>query len=244
MKVGELARKTGLSVRALHHYDEIGLLSPSRRTAEGHRLYGKGEVERLQRIVSLRHIGLSLDEIRECLVRPEYSLDRVLELQVERIDEEVRRRKRLRDLIQRLLGRLRATETISVDELTQTIEITMNYEKYYTPEQLEQLERRRETLGQDRIEEVQREWQELFAAYAAAMNEGLDPASEKVQVLARKSADLIGEFTGGDPGISASLGNMYKTEGAENVMRGHGMQTAPGLSEYMDRARAALQGDG
>lgn len=244
MRVGELARKTGLSVRALHHYDEIGLLSPSRRTPAGHRLYGKGEVERLQRIVSLRQLGLSLDEIRDCLRRPDYSLDRVLELQIERIDEEMGRQKRLRDLIQRLRDRLLAAETVSVDELTRTIEVIMNYEKYYTSEQLQQLEQRREVVGPDRMEEVQREWQDLFAAYAEAMNDGLDPECEQVQALARRSADLIGEFTGGDPGISASLGNMYKTEGAENVMQGHGMRTAPGLWEYMGRAREALQGDG
>jgi DNA-binding transcriptional MerR regulator len=243
MKVGELAQRTGLSVRALHHYDEIGLLSPSRRTSAGHRLYGRDEVERLQRIVSLRQIGLTLDEIRDCLDRPEYSLARVLELQIERIDQEMGRQKRLRDLVQRLRDRLRATEEVSVDELTRTIEVTMNYAKYYTPEQLERLEQRREAVGQDRMDEVQTEWQDLLAAYTEAMNQGLDPASDEVQVLARKSAGLIGEFTGGDPGISASLGNMYKTEGAENVMQGHGMQMAPGLWEYMGQAKAALGED-
>ncbi|MDQ3549743.1 MAG: MerR family transcriptional regulator, partial [Chloroflexota bacterium] len=65
MKVGELARRTGMTVRALHHYDEIGLLSPSERTASGHRLYSAAEVERLQQIASLRQIGFPLEEIRE-----------------------------------------------------------------------------------------------------------------------------------------------------------------------------------
>ena len=58
IKVGEVAKRTGLSVRTLHHYDEIGLLSPSRRTASGHRLYGAGELARLQQIKSLRQLGL------------------------------------------------------------------------------------------------------------------------------------------------------------------------------------------
>lgn len=242
MKVGELARRTGLSVRTLHHYDEIELLSPAGRTAAGHRLYGRAEVERLQRIASLKQIGLSLDEVRECLSRPEYSLDRVLELQIERLDEEVERRRRLRDLIQELRDRLGSGE-VSLDDITRTIEVTTMYEKYYTPEQLEQLEQRREQVGQDRIEEVQREWQDLFAAYTEAMNRGLDPASEEVQALARKSAALIDEFTGGDPGIRASLDNLYRSEGHEKVMEGHGMQMAPGLAEYMAEASAAFQAD-
>lgn len=58
-KVGELARATGLSVRALRHYDELGLLVPSERTGGGHRLYGEDDVHRLYRIVALRSLGLS-----------------------------------------------------------------------------------------------------------------------------------------------------------------------------------------
>ena len=79
-KVGELARRTGLSVRTLHYYDEIGLLSPSRRTEAGHRLYTAGDVVRLQQIKSLRHLGFGLKEIRECLDRPDFPLSRVIEL--------------------------------------------------------------------------------------------------------------------------------------------------------------------
>lgn len=244
MKVGELARRTGVSVRTLHHYDEIGLLSPERRTAAGHRLYGRPEVERLQRIVSLRRLGLSLDEIAACLDRPGYSLEEVLEMHLARLDEEVARTRRLRDLVARLRDRLRSAETVSVDDLTRTIEVTMNVEKHYTPEQLDQLARRRKEVGEERMAQVQQEWQEPFAAYETAMEKGLDPESEEVRALARRSADLIEEFTGGDAGIAQSLGNMYREEGAERVLEGHGMRMAPGLWEYMGAARAALEGEG
>ncbi len=243
MKVGELARRTGLTVRTLHHYDEIGLLSPPTRTPAGHRLYGREEVERLQRIASLKYLGLSLEEIRGCLTKPEYSLEHALDLQLARVEEQIGRQERLRDLIRHLRDTLRETEGASVDELTRTIEVTIMHEKYYSPEQLNQLERRREEVGQDRIEEVQREWQELFAAYAEAMKRGLDPASEEVKTLAHRSAALIAEFTGGDPGIAASLQSMYEGEGAETVLASRGMQMEPGLWEYMGRAAAALRED-
>ena len=243
MKVGLLARRTGLTVRTLHHYDEIGLLTPSRRTPAGHRLYGEREVRRLQQIASLRQLGLSLEEIRDCLDRPEYSLEHVLDLQIERIQEQIGRHQRLHALIVGLRDRLRSAEGVSVDDLTRTIEVTMSYEKYYTPEQLEQLELRRQEVGDDRIQEVQQEWSELFAAFGDAMDEGLDPSSPEVKALARKSAALIAEFTGGDPGIAASLGNMYRSEGAENVASQHGMSMKPGLWEYMGKARTALQDD-
>jgi DNA-binding transcriptional MerR regulator len=67
LSVGELARRTGLTVRALHHYDEVGLLVPSERTPSGHRRYGAQDVRRLARIVALRGLGLGLAEIRAAL---------------------------------------------------------------------------------------------------------------------------------------------------------------------------------
>src|SRR5438270_3729445 len=62
-KVGDLARRTGLSVRTLHFYEEIGLLRASARSEAGHRLYTSEDIARLQRIVSLRTLGLTLEEI-------------------------------------------------------------------------------------------------------------------------------------------------------------------------------------
>ena len=72
MKVGELARKTGVSVRTLHYYNEIGLLSPSLRTEAGHRLYAAGDIVRLQQVRSLRQPGFSLEEIRGRLEHPDF----------------------------------------------------------------------------------------------------------------------------------------------------------------------------
>ena len=71
--MGELAKRTGVTVRTLHHYDEIGLLRPSRHTESGHRLYTAVDVARLQRILSLRQLGFALEEVRDCLDRPGFS---------------------------------------------------------------------------------------------------------------------------------------------------------------------------
>ena len=240
MKVGELTKRTGLTVRTLHHYDEIGLLAPAERTSSGHRLYGETELRRLQEIVSLKSVGLPLREIKEYLLRNEASLDRVLELQVERINQQIAGRKRLLALIQGLRQRLRSPNGVTLEELTRTIEVTMKYEKYYTPEQLEE---HAGEVGEERIQAVQQEWTELFAAYQASMEKGCEPASDEVQALARKSAALIQEFTGGDEAIAASLGNMYKTEGGDGISSSHGMNTSPELWEYMGKAGAVLRGD-
>src|SRR5437879_10892711 len=89
LKVGELARRTGLTVRTLHHYDEIGLLRPSLHTEAGHRLYTAGDVARLQQVMSLRRLGFSLEDVRGCLDRPGFSPVEVIGMHVSRLREQV-----------------------------------------------------------------------------------------------------------------------------------------------------------
>ena len=73
-KIGALARSTGLTVRALHHYDHIGLLTPSGRTDAGHRVYSAGDVARLYRISLLRRLGFPLGQIAAVLDDPQWQL--------------------------------------------------------------------------------------------------------------------------------------------------------------------------
>lgn len=244
MKVGELADRTGLSVRTLHHYDAIDLLAPEGRTPSGHRIYGMAQVRRLQQIASLRHLGLSLEEIRECLERPEYSLDRVLALQIERLREEIGRHKRLVGLLEALRERLAGAEDVSVDDVAHTIEATVWQERYYTPEQRAKIARRAEELGEERIRASQREWAELFEAFAGAMERDLDPAGPEVRALAAKAAELVDHFTGGDRGIRDSLARMYREEGAESVMARYGARLPEGVWDYYCRAMGGRRAAG
>jgi DNA-binding transcriptional MerR regulator len=239
-KVGELARQVGLSVRTLHYYDEIGLLPPSRRTDSGHRLYTAGDVVRLQRIKSLQQLGFTLREVRECLDRPGFPLQRVIQLHLSRLKERIELERRLCDLLERVAARLSSGEEISsgefVDTVMEVIEMSERLDKYYTPEQLEYLERRRREVGEERIREAEAEWAELIAAVRAEMEAGTDPSTERVQALAERSMQLVEEFTGGDAGIARSLGNMYQQE--ENIQ---GIDTAEmrEMMAYLSQAMAA-----
>ncbi|HEX7091807.1 MAG TPA: MerR family transcriptional regulator [Longimicrobiales bacterium] len=238
-KVGELARATGLTVRTLHHYDRIGLLQPSARSSAGYRLYGEQDVARLQQIRSLRQLGFTLEQIRELLDRrggDGASHLRVIEMHLARLREQVRAQQRLCDRLERIAKRLRAAEEVPAEELIQSIvEMTM-FERYYTPEQLEQLAKRREALGEERIREVEAEWPRLMEEVRAEMEKGTDPSDPRVQALAQRWRALIEEFTGGDPGIAASLKRLYEQETTV-----HGLDTAAvrAMGEYIGRALAA-----
>ncbi|MBQ8622298.1 MAG: MerR family transcriptional regulator [Oscillospiraceae bacterium] len=85
--VTQIAKQTGVSVRTLHHYDAIGLLKPTRVTEAGYRLYDDEALERLYLILLFREIGFPLKEIRGILDAPDYDRNRVLEKQIELLEQ-------------------------------------------------------------------------------------------------------------------------------------------------------------
>jgi MerR family transcriptional regulator, thiopeptide resistance regulator len=87
-RVGDLARRSGLSIRAVRYYDNIGLLRPSGRTAAGHRRYDDGDVQRLYRICVLRDAGLALSDIAVALDEPGWPLHQALRTHLERLDRQ------------------------------------------------------------------------------------------------------------------------------------------------------------
>jgi len=74
--VGQVAEQLGVTVRTLHHYDQIGLLVPSERTPAGYRLYTTGDVTRLQNVVVYRRLGFPLEEIALLLDEPSAGRER------------------------------------------------------------------------------------------------------------------------------------------------------------------------
>lgn len=95
-KVGELARATGLTIRALHHYDEIGLLVPP-RTEAGHRAYTPQDVERLYRVLALRGVGMPLQDIAAALDDDGASLVDTVRRHVAAVERDIKQRRRLLD---------------------------------------------------------------------------------------------------------------------------------------------------
>jgi DNA-binding transcriptional MerR regulator len=239
-KVGELAARTGLTVRTLHHYDAIGLLSPSGRTGSnrnsGHRLYTAADVARLQQILSLKLMGFGLEQIREYLSRDDYDPRRVVRLHLERVRGQADELRRLADRLTVLADALDRAEVVSADEFLTTIREMTMIEKYYTPEQLEQIKARGEQVGAERIKEVEAKWPRLFAAVGVEMAAGTDPTDPKVQELARKWFGLVEEFTGGDPGLFNSVKRMYRTEDTIHTMDVKAMRP---MFDYIEKARVA-----
>jgi MerR family transcriptional regulator, thiopeptide resistance regulator len=130
--VGELAEQTGLTVRTLHHYDEIGLARPSRRTAAGHRRYTGTDVRRLHRIVALRAFGFTLAEVGALLDAATPNPGKLLRRQREQAQEQIARATRMRDRLDAVLRVFDATGEESAAVLVGLIEgmTTVNAEEF------------------------------------------------------------------------------------------------------------------
>jgi DNA-binding transcriptional MerR regulator len=238
-KVGQLARLTGLTVRTLHHYDELGLLHPSARTPSGHRLYDEHDVRRLYRIVALRELGLGLDVIGDVLTgQPD--LGDLLRDHLTHVDNQLAAiqalRRRLATMVARveLLGPPSSADLLALMEEVMKMDEIMN--RYFTEEQLAALTQRHEQAGEQAAASVMAEWPGLIAQVQAAMDAGTDPSTPKVQALARRWMELLEFFHGGDPGLRDSLYRMRADNG--EMVAAKGGPTSEQI-DYVRRANAA-----
>jgi DNA-binding transcriptional MerR regulator len=242
LKVGELARRTGLTVRTLHHYDEIGLLRPSLHTEAGYRLYTDRDIARLQQVLSLRQLGLSLAQVHDCLDRPGFSPLEVIDLHLARLREQIESQRKLCERLESIATRLRAAEEASADEFLQAIEEMTMLEKYFTPEQLERIREAREEYGPDYLRQKQAEWAEVIALIRTEMEQGTDPGDPKVQALAQRWQHLVEFSTGGDPAMQESLKRHWEEQGDDLVAQYGAEYDSRPVWGYITRAIAVAQG--
>jgi len=236
LKVGEIAKRAGVSVRTLHHYDQIGLLCPSDSSESGHRLYNAADVERLQHIASLKSMGFSLEGIARCLEDKNSTLLRTFEIQEQVVSQQLQTLKGVHGQLRAMLHKLRHRENLSTNELLELMKemkIMESWKNNYTPEQIKALQDRYERYS-DQAKEVEKAWPILFKQFEDAMKKGLDPASSQVQELAKKAQAYIDLFTGGDKAIEANLNKAYQ-QNQESALTTWGVSKE--VFEYASKAR-------
>lgn len=176
LKIGELAKRTGLTVRTLHHYDAIGLLRPSARSPTGYRLYDRRDIERLHRIQALRRLDLPLADIGPLLAGDGAGLETLIGQQLKVLDRQIARALDLRGRLGALLESVRAREEPDLDAWLATLSMMNFHDRYLTPEESSRL-RSRTGFGDA-------EFADLREALRAQMSEGVPPDSPDVLALA------------------------------------------------------------
>lgn len=205
LKIGELARLTGLTIRTLHHYDSIGLLSPSARTQAGYRLYQHGDMDRLHRIMALRKFGLSLADISNALAGPSLPLASIVAQQIAMLERQIAQASNLRERLHALQSQLAQGQEPELAEWLTTMELMTMYDKYFSPEELQQLP----LLSNAAVEQ---QWKELVARVRALKASGAGADDARAQALATEWMVKLVRDTGAHPGLFARLNDMHAQE--------------------------------
>ena len=258
---GRFARRASVSVRTLRYYDRAGVLVPSARTEAGYRVYTDADVPRLQQVLALKFLGLSLDEIKRCLAAGPGRLHESLGQQKAMLRE---RRAQLDAILQAIeeAERHLEDEQSGLESVVRVIEVIQMQQqqdwvsKYFTPEQREKMqqlseesyseEARQKLAGRAWTEEDQKradvQWAEVGAGLKRLVAAGADPAGPEAQAWAGSFNALISAFTQNDPEIEAGLNNWWQQHNqlpeGEQPMR---QMYSPEEQSFMNAALAAAR---
>ena len=239
MKIQEAARLSGVSVRTLRYYDQIGLLPPSGATEAGYRLYDEEALATLQQILFFRELDFPLRQIREILQSPRYDRAEALARQRALLIKKRERLSRLIDLVDRTMKGEKEMSFQAFDDS----EIEAAREKYARearsrwgdPQAYEESERRAKHYDGAQWRAIQAEMEAVYGRFASALNE--DPAGPAAQAAVSAWQALITRwFYPCTEEILQGLGAMYAgDERFRQSIDAHG----EGLAQFMSRAIAA-----
>ncbi|HEY7066836.1 MAG TPA: MerR family transcriptional regulator [Chloroflexota bacterium] len=249
-RVGEFAALTGVSIRTLHHYDQIGLLHPSAHSEAGYRFYSEGDLLCLQQILTLRYLGFPLKQIGKLLRRPDFDLVASMNIQRGVLRERIAELERIQFALSELLDRRQATGRWAWELVVKASQAVQDglaqkgdqMEAYYTPEQMKQFEELGKRVPVEEREAIERDWAVLLAEVRA--NPDLDPASPQAQELGARW-DALRERTMRPyqqfaPELLKAIGENYRQGRFEGQMQ------APQRDDvaFFERVKAARKAQG
>lgn len=239
--VGRVAELAGVTVRTLHHYDEIGLLSPSGRTAAGYRRYDESDLERLHQVLSYRELGFALEEIATILADPAADAAVHLRRQHGLLTERIARLQQMVAAVEKAMEaqqmgiQLTPEERFEVFGDTRTEEYEEEArERWGDTEAYRESQRRTGRYTKEDWLRIRAEGAELERRLADGFRAGVPAESADAMDLAEQYRQHITRwFYDCSYKIHRALGDMYV---AETRFTEHYDQIAPGLAQYVREA--------
>jgi MerR family transcriptional regulator, thiopeptide resistance regulator len=215
--VGDVAKLAHVSVRALHHYDEIGLLEPSERSDAGYRLYTAEDLERLQHVLFYREIGFGLEKIRELVADPAFDRREALLAQRDLIESRRTRLEDMRDLIDKTLAAEEEGIPMGEKEMFEVFgdfdpseHETEVKERWGETDAHNESARRTGRYTNEDWTRFKAESDEVNADMAALMDDGVAPCDTRAMDTVERHRMLIDRwFYPCSPEMHAQLGQMY-----------------------------------
>lgn len=249
--VGEVARLAGVTVRTLHHYDQIGLLSPGRRGGAGYRRYGEPELERLQQILAYRRLGFPLEEIATMLASPASDPLGHLKRQHALLQERIGHLRRMVEAIEHAMEAYQMGIQLTPEERFDVFgdfdpdEYTVEAEQRWGgTDAYRESQRRTASYTKDDWQRIKTDSDAVYRALAEAMTAGVPAESSRATDLAERHREQISRwFYDCSYEIHRGLGELYVTDQRFTASID---RYAPGLATYLRDAIVAnaVRGEG
>ncbi len=242
--VGEVAKLAHVSVRTLHHYDELGILKPSGRTESGYRLYSESDLELLQQVLLYKEIGLSLEEIRSLVADPKFDQRKALVAQRQSLSRQGARVRAMIALVDRTMDAVGKPLKMTKKELFQVFgdydpaEYEAEVEELWGgTDQYRESARRTKNYSKDDWARIKQEGSEIDQSIAALMGEGVTSDDQRVLDAVEKAREHIDQwFYPCSREMHAGLGLMYVSDPRFTATY---EEIQPGMAQYMADATAA-----
>lgn len=228
IQVGELAKRAGITVRTLHHYEQTGLLLPSARSAAGYRLYNLADVQRLHMIQALAKAGLELAEIRDFLEQRSLSLAELLDGQITLLDKQLRSIHTLRNRLVELRTGLTDDATPDLEYWLQTLELMNMYDRWFSKEELQQLPF---AVEKEALADI---WAGLVTEVKHLLEQNVSVTDARATDLASRWMERLEQDTAGKPEFLTRLNEMHSVEPQMQEQTG----ITPEITDYITRAFA------
>jgi len=217
LTVGDVADRFGITVRTLHHYDAIGLLTPSRRTASGYRVYTSADLTRLSQVIVYRRLQLSLDEIARLLDQGDVvsHLVRQRDRVMSRLDETLH----LVEAIDQALEKAMTNTPMSDDDMRELFGAGFDdyqaeaQQKWGDTAEWKESQRRTKTYGRDEWVQIKAEGEAVEKALSGAFRAGLPADSPEAMDAAEQHRRHVNRwFYDCPPAFHRNLGDMYVSD--------------------------------
>lgn len=212
-KVNELAEVSGVSIRTLHYYDEIGLLQPEFRSPNNYRQYGEESLVKLQQILFFRELGFNLNDIKTFITRPDFNIIEALQSQRTLLQKKADRLQQLMVTIDKTIITAQGNKNMNIKEYyegfsDQQIEKYRNEVKErWGSATLSNSELRITKMGKVKFAELQKEGERIFQSVADNMSKGID--SSTIQNLVKEWRDWLEHFSNYSDEAALGLGQVY-----------------------------------
>jgi DNA-binding transcriptional MerR regulator len=242
--VGQVAALAGVTVRTLHHYDEVGLLTPGDRSQAGYRRYGEDDLQRLQEIMFYRELGFSLDEITDLVHDPHADTAAHLRRQHELLVERLARVRRMVEAVEKAMEAHTMGISLTPEERFEVfgdfdpaVHADEARERWGESDAFAQSARRTAAYTKDDWLAIKAEADAATHAYADAMSSGAAPDSSVAMDAAERHRQHIGRwFYDCSYDMHRGLGDMYVADPRFTATYD---EVAPGLAVYVRDAIVA-----